>query len=85
MATELLTYGNTATTSADFTVPASGERIVYLKGGGQVRLQLKDGTSYFTVDTLHVNKPAIVLKGGAEIMTYRLLREAGENAGATVV
>lgn len=86
MATELLAIGNTQATSADFTIPAGGKVIAYLKGGGQAFIQIKDGTAYHHVAQMHQGQPsAIIDNPTATALLFRAYRSAGENVGVAYV
>lgn len=86
MATNLLTTGTNTTPSNDFTVASGEQKTISLKSAStdgtypnaQVYLQVKDDAgNYWTVDTLNVHKPAVVLAAAG---TYRLVRKAGGKA-----
>jgi len=85
MATSLLSVAGTAAQSSDFTVAAGSELMVYLTDsdagdigvGGKVAIQVKDGSSYYTVDTLTANKPSVLLRAPTSTaLTCRVSRPA---------
>lgn len=86
MAAELLPIGTNATPSSDFTIEDGGQRTIALKGNStngifptaQIYLQIKDdANNYWTVDTLTVHNPAMIVVSPG---TYRLLRKEGGKA-----
>lgn len=83
MATEILQIGVNTTPSADFTIDSGEQRTLIVKGNStngkfpnsQIYLQIKDDNNkYWTVDTLTVHNPAIIVVSPG---TYRVLRKEG--------
>lgn len=95
MAIELLASGTSATRSADKTLAAGKELVIYLKDAAgpvvplvtRVHIQIKDGAEYFTLHTLDGKDPSGVLKASSdEAMVFAVYREACDSAvgvGAT--
>lgn len=78
--TELLAASTSAANSADFTQDSGAFSTVMLKSatilpnGGTAEVQIKSGTTYYTVATLDLSNPATVLCGPG---TYRVAKTSG--------